>query len=164
VGVIGAGFQAHTQILAHAELFNPISINASDVSQTAMDGLISALPQFRIKRCSVQEAVASDIVCTLTPARSPVVKKGDYVSICAQSTDASGGSGLASVWLDAANLGGGDQEMLDDGLHNDTSSLDAIYGSGGVKVDATGSETGGSYDSRRSARSFVASRWWRHIP
>ena len=76
-------------------------------------------------------------ITVLYPAGQSAVKKGDYVSVCAQSADASGGSGLASVWLAAANLGGGDQEMLDDGLHNDSSSLDAIFGSGGVKVDAT---------------------------
>jgi alanine dehydrogenase len=75
VGIIGAGFQAHTQILAHAELFNPISINASDVSHEAVDRLISALPQFSVRNCSIQEAMASDIVCTLTPSRSPIVKR-----------------------------------------------------------------------------------------
>ena len=75
VGVIGAGFQAHTQILAHAALFNPISINASDVSREAVDRLVSALPQFSIRNCSIQEAVASDIVCTLTPSRSPVIRR-----------------------------------------------------------------------------------------
>jgi alanine dehydrogenase len=75
VGIIGAGFQAHTQILAHAELFNPISINVSDVSREAVDRLISALPQFSIRNCSIQEAVASDIVCTLTPSRSPVIRR-----------------------------------------------------------------------------------------
>ena len=75
MGVIGAGYQAYTQILAHAELFNPISVSAFDVSQTAVDRLMSALPQFAIRNCSIQEAVASDIVCTLTPSRSPIVRK-----------------------------------------------------------------------------------------
>ena len=75
IGIIGAGFQAHTQILAHAELFNPISIKASDVSRTAVERLMSAFPQFSIKNCSIQEAVASDIVCTLTPSRGPIVKR-----------------------------------------------------------------------------------------
>jgi alanine dehydrogenase len=76
VGIIGAGFQAHTQILAHAELFNPVSINAFDVSQAAVDKLVHTFPQFSIRNCSIQEAVASDIVCTLTPSRSPIVKRG----------------------------------------------------------------------------------------
>jgi alanine dehydrogenase len=75
IGIIGAGFQAHTQILAHAELFNPISINASDVSKTAVERLVTAFPQFSIKNCSIQEAVSSDIVCTLTPSRSPIVQR-----------------------------------------------------------------------------------------
>jgi alanine dehydrogenase len=75
IGVIGAGFQAHTQILAHAELFKPITINAFDVSKAAVDRLMHALSQFRIKNCSIQEAAASDIVCTLTPSRSPIIKK-----------------------------------------------------------------------------------------
>ena len=75
VGIIGAGFQAHTQILAHAELFNPISINAFDVSQAAVDKLVRAFPQFSIRKCSIQEAVRSDIVCTLTPSRSPIVRR-----------------------------------------------------------------------------------------
>jgi alanine dehydrogenase len=75
VGVIGAGFQAHTQILAHAELFNPISINAFDVSKAAIDRLVCYFPQFSVRNCSIQETAASDIVCTLTPSRSPIIKK-----------------------------------------------------------------------------------------
>ena len=75
IGIIGAGFQAYTQILAHAELFNPISINVFDVSKAAVDRLMYSFPQFSIKNCSIQEAVASDIVCTLTPSRSPIIKK-----------------------------------------------------------------------------------------
>lgn len=75
IGIVGAGFQAHTQILAHAELFSPISINVFDVSKAAADKLMHSLPQFSIRNCSIQEAVASDIVCTLTPSRSPVVKR-----------------------------------------------------------------------------------------
>jgi alanine dehydrogenase len=75
IGIIGAGFQAYTQILAHAELFNHISINAFDVSQAAVDRLMHSLPQFPIRNYSIQEAVASDIVCTLTPSRKPIIKK-----------------------------------------------------------------------------------------
>jgi alanine dehydrogenase len=75
LGVIGAGFQAHTQILAHAELFNPVSIDIFDVSKAAADRLIQSLPRFSIRSCSIQAAVASDMVCTLTPSRSPVIKR-----------------------------------------------------------------------------------------
>lgn len=75
IGIIGAGFQAHTQILAHAELFSPVSINVFDVSKAAVERLMNAFPQFSIRNCSIQEAVASDIVCTLTPSRSPIIKR-----------------------------------------------------------------------------------------
>jgi alanine dehydrogenase len=75
MGVIGAGYQAYTQILAHAELFKGISINAFDISKCAVDRLGQSLQHLPIKSCSVQEAAACDIVCTLTPSRSPVVKR-----------------------------------------------------------------------------------------
>ena len=75
IGIIGAGFQAHTQILAHADLFDSISISVFDVSETAVDKLMHSFSQFPIRSCSIQEAVASDIVCTLTPSRSPIIKK-----------------------------------------------------------------------------------------
>ena len=75
MGVIGAGYQAYTQILAHAELFNPISVGAFDISEAAADRLAQSLPGFSIRSCSIEEAAASDIVCTLTPSHSPVVKK-----------------------------------------------------------------------------------------
>ena len=79
LGIIGAGYQAHTQILAHAELFNPISINAFDVSQAAVGKLVHSLPRFSIKNCPLEEAVASDIVCTLTPSVTPIIRR-DWVS------------------------------------------------------------------------------------
>jgi alanine dehydrogenase len=75
IGIIGAGFQAHTQILAHAELFSSVSINVFDVSKAAVDRLVQSLSQLSIRNCSIQEAVTSDIVCTLTPSRSPIIKK-----------------------------------------------------------------------------------------
>jgi alanine dehydrogenase len=75
IGIIGAGFQAHTQILAHVELFNTISVNAFDVSNAAVNKLMRSLSQFPIRNCSIQEAVASDIVCTLTPSQSPIIRK-----------------------------------------------------------------------------------------
>jgi alanine dehydrogenase len=97
MGIIGAGRQAYTQILAHAGLFSPISINVFDISTDAVDRLISSFPQFSIKNCPVQEAAASDIVCTLTPSRSPIVKKEWTI----------GGTHINAVGADAA----GKQEL-----------------------------------------------------
>ena len=75
IGIIGAGRQAYTQILAHAELFNDFSMNVFDISLDAVNRLINSFPQFQIKNCSIEEAAASDIVCTLTPSHSPVIRK-----------------------------------------------------------------------------------------
>ena len=75
IGIIGAGFQAYTQILAHAELFSSISVNAFDVSRAAVDKLMRSLPQFPVRNCSIQEAVASDMVCTLTPSQNPIIRR-----------------------------------------------------------------------------------------
>ncbi|HEY90703.1 MAG TPA: ornithine cyclodeaminase family protein, partial [Dehalococcoidia bacterium] len=75
MGIIGAGKQARYQVLAHAEVFDIRQINVADISEAAMDGLIRSLPGFTIKKCSAEMAVSSDIVCTLTPSRSPVVRR-----------------------------------------------------------------------------------------
>ena len=75
LGIIGAGCQAYTQILAHAGLFDLSSINVFDISDAAVDKLIKSFPEFLIRNCSIQEAVRSDIVCTLTPSRKPIVMR-----------------------------------------------------------------------------------------
>ena len=102
IGIVGAGFQAHTQILAHAELFSSISINAFDVSEAAVNKLARSLPEFSIRGCSIQDAMSSDIVCTLTTARSPVVRR-EWVSpgthINAVGADAPGKEELESAIL-----------------------------------------------------------------
>jgi alanine dehydrogenase len=75
LGVIGAGRQAYTQILAHAEFFDFKQIKVYDIYPAAVDRLIKSLSQFPIKGCSLAEAAASDIVCTVTPARAPILKR-----------------------------------------------------------------------------------------
>ncbi|MGQ9582780.1 MAG: Ig-like domain-containing protein [Thermoplasmatota archaeon] len=70
---------------------------------------------------------------TYPPGRT-AASNGSYVSISVQASDA-GGSGLASVWCNATNLGAGSAQMQDDGLHNDSSSIDGIFGTGGLRVN-----------------------------
>jgi alanine dehydrogenase len=93
LGIIGAGYQANTQILAHARLFSFSSINVNDISSTAVQKLIKTFPEYPIKSCSVKEAAASDIVCTLTPSREPILKR-DWIApgthINAVGADAAG--------------------------------------------------------------------------
>lgn len=75
LGIIGAGRQAYTQILAHAELFDLKQIKVYDRVKSATEKLINSLPHHPLKECSLEDAAASDILCTVTPARMPVVKK-----------------------------------------------------------------------------------------
>ena len=75
LGIVGAGRQAYTQIRAHAELFDLRSINVFDISRAAVDRLVRSLPGYSIRECSLEEAAASDIVCTLTPSRAPIIKR-----------------------------------------------------------------------------------------
>jgi alanine dehydrogenase len=75
IGVIGAGRQAYTQIMAHSELFDLRMVKIYDLVPAAAEKLVRSLPQFKTKICGIEEAAASDIVCTVTPARGPVLKK-----------------------------------------------------------------------------------------
>lgn len=75
LGIIGAGRQAHTQIEAHMQIFDLKLINVFDRSSETILQLIKSFPRYPLKECSLEEAAASDIVCTLTPAREPYLKK-----------------------------------------------------------------------------------------
>lgn len=73
LGIIGAGMQAHTQIIAHIALFNVDTINVFDIYQDSVKKLTSDLPKLPINACTIEGATGSDILCTLTPSRKPVV-------------------------------------------------------------------------------------------
>jgi alanine dehydrogenase len=75
LGLVGAGKQAYTQIMAHAAVFELELIKVYDILASNVTRLINTFPLYRIQACSLEETVASDIVCTVTPAREPVVKK-----------------------------------------------------------------------------------------
>jgi len=75
LGIVGAGRQAYTQLLAHAELFELRLIKVFDCLERAVEKFIKFFPEYPIQACSLEETVASDIVCTITPAREQLVKK-----------------------------------------------------------------------------------------
>jgi len=75
LGIIGAGSQAYTQIEAHTVLFGIKEVRVFDLSQAAVYALIKNLPQYPLKGCSLEETAASDIICTLTTARKPFLKR-----------------------------------------------------------------------------------------
>jgi alanine dehydrogenase len=74
LGIVGAGRQSYTQLMAHGELFDLRQIKVFDRRAAAVDTFIKSFPAYSAKACSLEEAVDSDIVCTVTPAREPFVK------------------------------------------------------------------------------------------
>jgi len=75
LGIIGAGRQAYTQLLAHAELFDLRLVKVFDRFETAIEKFIKSFPEYPVQAYSIEETAASDIVCTLTPVREPIVKR-----------------------------------------------------------------------------------------
>jgi len=75
LGIVGAGHQAFTQILAHAELFNFDQIRVFDHDKGAIERLISYLPGYPLKESTLDELVSCDIICTVTTAHEPVLKR-----------------------------------------------------------------------------------------
>jgi alanine dehydrogenase len=75
LGLIGAGQQACAQLMAHAELFRLKKVKVFDISPAAVERFIKSFPQYPVEAGSLQEAAAADIVCTLTTAREPFLKR-----------------------------------------------------------------------------------------
>ena len=75
LGLVGAGKQAQTQLLAHSEFFKFDEISVYDRSPEATDAFKRLFPKYPIKIVSLEEACGANIVCTLTPSRAPIVKR-----------------------------------------------------------------------------------------
>ena len=75
LGLIGAGRQSYTQLIAHAALFKLEQVRVYDRSREAVTKLVDSFPRLPLAESSLEAAAASDIVCTVTPVRKPLVKK-----------------------------------------------------------------------------------------
>jgi alanine dehydrogenase len=77
LGVVGAGFQAITQIAAISKVKKLKEILVYDIREEAVEKLakILAKEKIKIKKGNLEEVCQKDILVTATPAREPVVKK-----------------------------------------------------------------------------------------
>ncbi len=105
LGIVGAGQQAHTQLLAHAQLFKLELIKVFDISRDAIRKLVNAFPEYPIREAPLEEVADSDIVCTVTPVRKPFLKRvwvkpGTHIN--AIGADAEGKEELEPSLLKAA--------------------------------------------------------------
>ena len=73
LGLIGAGRQAQTQLLAHVALFDIKQIKVYDRLESVTDKFIRLFPEYPVKATSLEEACDADIICAVTPARAPVI-------------------------------------------------------------------------------------------
>jgi alanine dehydrogenase len=75
LGLIGAGQQAYAQLAAHAELFRLKKVRVFDILPVAVERFVKSFPRYTVEACSLEETSAADIVCTLTTAREPFLKR-----------------------------------------------------------------------------------------
>jgi alanine dehydrogenase len=96
LGLIGAGRQAKTQLLAIAELFELERVLVASRTRRSAERFVAEMEKklgIDIIACEVREACNADIVTTTTPAREPVVKDewiGEGTHINAIGADAPG--------------------------------------------------------------------------
>jgi alanine dehydrogenase len=74
LGIVGAGRQSYTQVMAHVALFDIQQIKVFDKRAAAVETFIRSFPAYSVKASSLEDTVDSDIVCTVTPAREPFLK------------------------------------------------------------------------------------------
>jgi len=75
LGLVGAGRQAYSQLLAHAEIFKLELIRIYDIRPEASQRFADFFPHLYIQASPLEDTASSDIVCTMTPAREPLVKR-----------------------------------------------------------------------------------------
>ena len=107
LGLVGAGRQAYTQLTAHMTLRDFNLIKVYDLVPAASKRLIESFPQYPVEARSLEDTLDSDIVCTVTPAREPVVKRawikpGTHIN--AVGADAPGKQELEPEILSSARI------------------------------------------------------------
>lgn len=109
LGVVGAGFQAITQIAAITKIRSLKEIYVYDIREENVDRLAKVLAKekIKIKKGDLKEVCQKDILATVTPARGPVVKKewilpGTHIN--AIGADASGKQELEPEILKKAKI------------------------------------------------------------
>jgi alanine dehydrogenase len=75
LGLIGCGAQAQTQLEAISRFFNFDVIRVFAPSEDSINTFIARNSAFNIKKASTEEATKSDIICTTTPVKKPIIDR-----------------------------------------------------------------------------------------
>ena len=107
LGLIGAGNQADTQLMAHLEYFKFNEILLYDRSLDAAERFKARHLGLPVKITELETVCNADIVCTLTPSRTPYLRRewlrqGAHVN--AVGADAPGKQELEQAVLDEATV------------------------------------------------------------
>jgi len=105
LGLIGAGRQAELHLQSHALLFDLKRVSVFDKRPEAAGSFQEKFPGYPIEVASAEQVARSDIVCTLTPSREPVlraqwIKPGTHIN--AVGADAPGKQELDPAILQSA--------------------------------------------------------------
>ncbi len=107
LGLVGCGAQAKSQLKAISRVFDLATIRIFDISESIMDGFIKDNSTSRIEKGPIQTVAGSDIVCTTTPVRKPIIKR-DWINagthINAVGADAKGKQELEPAILADAKV------------------------------------------------------------
>lgn len=107
LGLIGAGRQARLHLRSHSLLFHLDKIRVHDIRPEAAQLFMEEFPGHPVEACTAEQAAQSDIVCTLTPSKEPVlraewIKPGTHIN--AVGADAPGKHELAPEILQSARV------------------------------------------------------------
>ncbi len=85
LGLVGSGTQAQYQMDAIKRLFDIEQVLVYSRVADSIYRFIEKNKQYKIRKASLEETVSSDIVCTTTPARIPIIpksmlKKGTHIN------------------------------------------------------------------------------------
>ena len=75
-GLVGAGAQARTQLLAVTNYFNFTKIKIWSPVEEQIDALATEFPELPIEGAAIEEAAACNIVSTTTPVRAYIIERG----------------------------------------------------------------------------------------
>ncbi|HZD60646.1 MAG TPA: alanine dehydrogenase [Anaerolineae bacterium] len=75
LGLIGAGAQAKTQLLAVTHYFSFLKILVWSPVEEQIEDMKNDYPELPIEKATIAEAAACDIICTTTPVRGFIIKR-----------------------------------------------------------------------------------------
>ncbi|MFC6837026.1 ornithine cyclodeaminase family protein [Halomarina ordinaria] len=151
LGIVGAGVQSYTQLEAISEVRPIERVVVSDLDESKVAAFRDRFgDDFDVRAGSIEEAAACDVLSTVTPVESPIVKRewvGERTHVNAMGADAAGKHELEDAVLLDATL------VIDD--HSQTThsgEINVPYSQGVLTDDDIDAEVGEIVAGKREGR------------